>query len=352
MFENLILYDFLRLAVFTIFFIHIILSDFREKKIYNKDLYKMGALGVILFLLGLKFDLIPSLLTNFFLALMLGICLWKLGVWSAGDGKLFAICTLYLPYKLYLPFFYAQTILINVFVLAFLLWLIPLIFKTKRSDKISIFKASFMPKNIFSLFLVIFGIFYFIAKLVYLIDFGLHTSGYIISLAVAFLIFGFLKKKYSSHMTYVFLAFAAARVFFDTSFLSFDGGLKLMLTVFALLFAGFLGDLSMHISYTEKKHSKLMEGDIPIGLILRKNKTKDLEELLKTKFKDADIILNKGFSKDDLVIARKIKDVDGFIVKKTICFAPFLFISTILAVFLGCDVLLYLISIFYGWFYG
>lgn len=351
MYENFTQLDFLRIFAFILFSARIIHIDLKEKKIYNRDLLFMGVSGLVLFLMGRQFDLIPSLAINFFLGLALGVILWKIGIWSAGDGKLFVACTLYLPYKMYLPFFFSQTIVVNVFILAFLFWLLPVIFKTTASEKLKAFKISFEPKNILNIFLISLGLFYFIGKLVYLVNFGLHANGYFVSLAIALLAFGILQKIFQSKTTYVFLIFAVARVFFDTSFLSFTGGLIIALTVFALLFAGFLGNLSMYISYTEKKLPELSEGDVPIGARLEKCKICDFDILLKKKFKNMDVILRNGFGKDDLGVARKIKTVDGFVIKKTVSFAPLLFISALFVFFFGTDVLLYIISTIYEWFY-
>ncbi|NOQ56335.1 MAG: hypothetical protein GQ477_06045, partial [Nanohaloarchaea archaeon] len=134
MFNQFLFMDYIRIIILIIFSVRIMLTDLKFKKIYNKDLLLMSATGLILFFFGLNFDLTPSLATNFILALVFGIILWKMNIWSAGDGKLFAACSLYLPYKMYLPFFSAQVILLNVFILAFLFWLVPMVFKTKKSE--------------------------------------------------------------------------------------------------------------------------------------------------------------------------------------------------------------------------
>ncbi|MCK4967891.1 MAG: prepilin peptidase [Candidatus Aenigmarchaeota archaeon] len=343
--------DFLRLFVFVLFFIRIIRTDLKTKEIYNKDLAFMSVTGLILFLLGGQFDLIPSLATNSFLALITGIILWKIRIWSAGDGKLFAVCSLYLPYKMYLPFFSTQIILMNVFIFAFLYWIAPTFFKTSKIEKFNAFKTSFAPKTVINLFLVLFGLFYFIGKLVYIFDFGLYASGYIISLTIALFAFGAVKKLFPSKITYIFLGLSFIRVFFDTSFMTINGIATILFTLFALLFAGFLGNLSMHISYTEKKLSEIKESDIPMGIMAKNNKTYDFEKFISKNFKDMNTLLTKGFGKEEITVAKKIKNIDGFIVKKIIPFAPLLFVSTIFTVFFGVDVIIYAASLIYEVFY-
>ncbi|MBW6461784.1 MAG: hypothetical protein K0B07_01950 [DPANN group archaeon] len=354
MFDQFIFMDYIRIIVLILFSACIISTDIKLKKIYNKDIILMSVVGFIFFLFGLNFDLLPSLLTNFSLALLFGIFLWKINIWSAGDGKLFAACSLYLPYKMYLPFFSSQLIVINVFILAFLFWLVPMIFKTKRHEKIDSFKLSFAPKNIINLSLVLFGAFYFIWQGVYLLGLGLYSGSFLISLAISLITFAVLRKLLTSKVTYVFLILALARPFFDPSFASFETLLTLVLTMSALLFAGTVGNLSMYISYSEKKLSDMGVGDIPIGVLAKgKNKIDDFGLFMGKEFKNKEKILKTGFTLDDIAKAKKIRNIDGFIVKKTISFAPLLCIATFVTILLGTDILLYLASLIYdGWFYG
>lgn len=354
MIENLTSIDILRMLVLVVFSVRITRTDLRYKKIYNRDLIWMFASGLIFFLFGLNFNLLPSLATNFILASVFGIILWKMDIWGAGDGKLFAACSLYLPYRMYMPFFSAQVILLNVFVLAFLFWLIPLAIKTKRHEKIDALKAGFAPKNIINIFLVLFGVYYFIWHFVCFLGMGLYTGSFLISLTISLLAFAILQKLFTSRATYVFLIFALARPFFDPYFISFETIATIILTLFALLSAGAIGNLAMYISYTEKRLPELKVGDIPIGVMVkRKNNIADFRDFMEKKFPDKDNILKKGLSNKDLTIAKNINVINGFIVKKTISFTPLLFTATFVTIFIGTDILLYIASIIYNsWFYG
>ena len=354
MFDQFFFMDYVRIIILAIFSKRIIQTDLKEKLIYNKDLLWMSGVGFIFFLFGMNFDLLPSLLTNFMLALVFGIILWKIGIWSAGDGKLFAVCSLYLPYKMYLPFFSSQVIVLNVFILAFLFWMVPMIFKTERHEKIDSFKLSFSPKNIINMSLVLFGAFYFIWQGVYLLGMGIYSGSFLISLAISLIAFAVLQKLFTSKVTYIFLILAIARPFFDPYFASFETLFTLVLTMSALLFAGAIGNLSMYISYSEKKLNELDVGDIPIGLIEKgNNKIADFGTFMEKKFSNKETIIKKGFSSKDISVTKKIRTIDGFIVKKTISFAPLLFIATFVTIFIGTDILLYLASLIYdGWFYG
>ena len=354
MFDQFLFMDYIRIIVLVIFSVRIMVTDLKLKKIYNKDILWMSLVGFVFFLFGLNFDLLPSLFTNFMLALVFGIFLWKIGIWSAGDGKLFAACSLYLPYKMYLPFFSSQMIVLNVFLLAFLFWIVPMIFKTERHEKIDSFRLSFSPKNIINMSLVLFGAFYFIWQGVYLLGMGLYSGSFLISLAISLLAFAVLQKLFTSKVTYVFLILAIARPFFDPSFASFETLMTLVLTMSAILFAGAIGNLSMYISYSEKKLVDMGVGDIPIGILAKgKNKIDDFGIFMEKKFRNKEKILKTGFTSEDIVKAKKMRTIDGFIVKMTISFAPLLFISTFVTIFIGTDILLYLASLIYdSWFYG
>ncbi|NOQ55720.1 MAG: hypothetical protein GQ477_02835 [Nanohaloarchaea archaeon] len=353
MFDQFLFMDYIRIIVLIIFSVRITITDFKFKKIYNNDLLRMSTVGFILFLVGFNFDLLPSLVTNFILALGFGIIFWKIGIWSAGDGKLFAVCSMYLPYKMYLPFFSSQVIVLNVFILAFLFWLVPMIFKTKRHEKIDSFRLSFSPKNIINMFLVLFGVFYFIWRGIYLLGVGLYSGSFLISLAIAIIAFTVLQKMFSSKVTYILLILAILRPFFDPYFASFETLITLGLTVFGLLFAGALGNLSMYISYSEKRLSDICVGDIPIGVMIKgQNKIAEIGFFIENKLGNKDKILKFGFNETDIFKAKKIKNLDGFIIKKTISFAPLFFVATFITIFIGTDVLLYLASLVYdGWFY-
>jgi len=342
--------DIIRLFVFAGFGIFLSYYDLRERKIYNKHLLAMAITGLILFSISANFDLFPSLLTNFSLALLIGIIFWKIGIWSAGDGKLFSICTLYLPFKLYIPFFHSSIILVNTFILAFFIWFLPLLIKTKRKEKRDALIKTFNKRLITDLILTIFGLFYFIGYFFSFLNLNVYSSGYIVTLIFALALFAILQKIIPNRLTYLLIVLCALRVISDHSIFSFSFWIIFLMTLFVILIAMWVGNLSLYISYDEKYLKDIKEGDVPIGAIVKGNKKIDFENFLEKNFGSKDI-LKRGFSKEDIEKFKEIKDVRGFVTKKYISFTPLMVISLLLVSLFKVDILLYTFSGIYYMFF-
>ena len=131
------------IAVFTV------RDDLARGKILNKRLLQglfMGAAAYLLLLAAEQVPLDPSLcsgpppegdlqwglvvLQNLGIGLGVGILVWLLGVWAAGDAKLFALYAFLLPPAIYtrsyLPTFPAFPILVNVFAFVFIFLIVDL----------------------------------------------------------------------------------------------------------------------------------------------------------------------------------------------------------------------------------
>jgi hypothetical protein len=131
------------IAVFTV------RDDLRRGRIFNKRLLQGLGMGVLAYLLLLAADHSPVapaycsgptpegdlhwglvVVQNLGLGLGVGILLWLLGVWAAGDAKLFALYAFLLPPAVYtrsfLPTFPALPVLVNVFAFVFLFLIVDL----------------------------------------------------------------------------------------------------------------------------------------------------------------------------------------------------------------------------------
>ena len=116
----------------VLFLIGLITSyeDVKTGKIRNKWLTLgliYGALFyvaiLISFILGLGINsaLIIEFFTNFLFAIIVGFGLWYLRVWSAGDGKLFIIFAILLPFSYYSRgyFYYIPSLALLINILIF-----------------------------------------------------------------------------------------------------------------------------------------------------------------------------------------------------------------------------------------
>jgi Flp pilus assembly protein protease CpaA len=319
--------------------------DLKKSRIPNNLLLLLFLLGIPLFLLAFSFELIQGFVSNLLIALLISFILWKMGIWSAGDAKFFSVASLYLPYLLYSTFFPSSLILVNAFLLAFFVWLLPTLIKTKGREKIETFRRTFSLSNFITTALMMFGLFFFVGKLFSFLKLGLY-SGYVIGFIVVLLLLLFLQKMFKKRLFMLLLiGLCIARMILEPfSLLSIQFWIFYVASVFILLFALFLGNLSFYISYEEKYLKDLKVGDIPIGIVFEGKKEIDLEKFLKKHFGHTGM-LKTGFSKEDVQKAQRIKGIGGFIVKKYINFAPLLLISTLLTIFLKSDIIMFIVAL-------
>jgi hypothetical protein len=134
--HHLLLVPIAFIAVYTV------RDDLRHGRIFNRRVLQGLAMGVAAYLLLLGAEHVPVpawlcsgppaggdlhwglvAIQNLGLGLGVGILLWLLGVWAAGDAKLFAVYAFLLPpavyTRSYLDMFPALPLLINVFAFAF-----------------------------------------------------------------------------------------------------------------------------------------------------------------------------------------------------------------------------------------
>jgi len=157
-------------------------QDFKFGKIKNKWIILSLVYALIVYFIGILFyyfygelniEYIIELSTNILFAIFVGFGLWISGIWTAGDGKLFIAYAALIPLSIYSLGYYkytpSLTLLINIFVLAFIILLIPIFLKIKLKDiqKISIdfLKEFFKPSKLFNSVIGLFAIFWIVQLL-------------------------------------------------------------------------------------------------------------------------------------------------------------------------------------------
>jgi len=327
---------FLRLFFIFVFGVVISYHDLKDRKIHNKYILTMGALGCLLFLYKADPGLYMDYTINFGLCFLIGIGFWKGGLWNPGDGKLFTVCSLYLPASFYNSWFPSQTLLLNFFILAFLIWMPSMAKNTEFGDFIGVLKENAKPKKILNLVLLILGFFWALESI--LAFFGMDKFILIFLLALVSLYF--LKNHLEEDKLFVFLiSLVALRLSFQP-LNSFPGIIEIMASLAVLLFFISLGNLGFKISYKGKHLNQVSPGDIPSGLVKDNNGERSNEELKKVlgqRFEDPDRIISKGFKESDIKNLEEL-DIQGFLIKKYVPFAPLFFVATIITIFLGPEV--------------
>lgn len=124
--------NFAFLTLIFVLGIFVAIEDVRHKKIKNKFIVAGLAIGLLLFFgfwlrQNLSLVYLQDVFINTAIAALVAFLLWELGIWPAGDAKLFILFTFLLPLEFYsngyLAFFPALVFLTNCFV-AFLIFLL------------------------------------------------------------------------------------------------------------------------------------------------------------------------------------------------------------------------------------
>lgn len=342
--------DYLKLASLLFFGVWISLRDMRERKIRNRDLLVMAAAGLALSLVGAPEGMLPYLALNFGLSLAVGFAFWKMGMWGAGDGKLLAALSLFLPWRLYGSFFPAQLIVYNTFLLAFAVWFPSVVLRTGWSEKREALKKAFQRPLIVTVALAVFGLFWAAGKaLSYL-----GVDSYFIYLVFSMSLYYAVSRAMQKGGTFLLASLSAGRLLLDSSVYSVQFVLPYLVTLLVILFIYVIGALSFHVSYDCRHLGELMPGDVPIGVMNRQKSRRavGLDLLLRRAFGASALrIKASGFEGAELARVRKIGGIDGFLVRKRVAFVPIFFVAAIVTSLIGRDVFLFLLAEAYSLLY-
>ncbi len=320
------------------------IRDIRYGKISNRDLFVVALSGLALSLLEYEPALAGGLASNFVLSLAAGFLLWKAGVWSAGDGKLFAAYSLFLPWQAYLAFFPSQFLFYNVFLISFFVWMPAVLLKTSWEDKKRVLSIAFGKKMLFSMAVTLFGFFWVIGRLFK--SFGVDALLFYLIAGIVLLYIA--KAAFPKRLMFLLYLLAVLRFFADSSIYTIPFVVSFLVFVFGIQLAYAVGLLSHHVAFDVKKLRDIRVGDEPLGLVQGRTSAKiDFNSFMRRYFGvHSQRILERGFEQKDVVRARKLQ-VAGFAVKKRIAFVPLLSAALVMTILLGQDIFLYLVSMFY-----
>jgi prepilin signal peptidase PulO-like enzyme (type II secretory pathway) len=335
-------------------------EDIKEGKIRNKYVAAGLALSILIHSALLAFKLIDLRYIGMvglytFIALIIGVLLWMLGLWSAGDAKLYLVLFSLIPLTSYkhieanIPIF---TLLANTILPVFAYLLVKLLAKTTTKEKLSAMKKTFNWKYIATLLLMVFSISWLTT---YTFSyFGMQTN-YIYNIITITLI-GLALQKFFKENTLPLLALVGIiRIFLNTHYLlSWQFLVPFVLTVLGYSATRlFLFDLSD--SFTEEVNIyKLKEGMIPAEAITRQGLKENIKEYEISGFKDELAFFLKtrqGITKEEIEHIKKAHlagkmHFNELKVKQTIPFAPFLFLGTLITIICQGNAIIFLRAIF------
>ncbi|MCK5025249.1 MAG: hypothetical protein KAS15_01560 [Nanoarchaeota archaeon] len=333
---------------------------------------------------GIKSHYLIELTTNFLFSIIVGFGLWRLGTWTAGDGKLFIAFTALIPlttysigYEEWIP---SIVLLLNIFIPALVILILWMTFKMRtgkmmpektKSGNIrevlnSSFKEFLKPKQLANIIISLFALSWLVP--LFLSFIGLKRNfflGIIVMIAILFVI----QKKFGAKAFYLMLPISIARLMIDKSVYSLSALTHFILLILAWMFVvivlgGSVSKLARDIFSKEVKVSNLVPGMIPAGIIIKKDKS--IEEHLHKIQKNPEIEIMKYNDNyyingpesllhtkqaeikadDGLTISQinHIKDI-GFQkikISQTIPFAPFIFLGVIITLLLKGNLLIWI----------
>jgi len=258
-------------------------QDFKTAKIKNKNLIIAIVLGLILhtILIVLKIETTQQIiqqLTGTFLALVVGLFIWYIKWWSAGDAKLFTVYFFLIPVNAFSSSditFRVMTLLINM-ILPIWIFLLTRAFIANRKSMKKIVRESLKPKNLLGILLLVLSIPWLIDIILRMVN---MKSNFLISIAAMVLISNFL-RKYGFWEIISYIAILLIRITLEYSeFFEIE---SLIITLFWILAYFVVRHIILLLMVTNiydknkriKRENKIMkimireEGDIPFAPIM------------------------------------------------------------------------------------
>jgi len=317
-------------------------SDFRYVRIPNYAVLALLLLGIVFqFLSGPPLVAFAySVLYGLFSCLLL----WFVGIWPAGDAKLFWALMFFFPPAYYLSHDLAMDLLFNSFVPIFLFMFFVILYRSKMDVLKEAIAYSLDPYKITMIAVILSGFVWFVSQIIALAGI---PENYFVYIIILFAAFELLQKFFTFKTELAFLGFAVLRMVLDFKnvyTLSFVYDFALLMGIF-VFFRFFILYLAFKVYTKEVKIE-----DLEPGVTLAEGIKKDGKE-----FKKADILEMSlvGFffkrkekyihgllelSEKDVKKIKKLKEkkkleFDSVLVNQTQPFAFFIFCGYLLTLF-------------------
>ncbi|MCG2718331.1 MAG: hypothetical protein L6408_05795 [Nanoarchaeota archaeon] len=344
-------------------------TDIKHGKVKNKHLffallYGIIAYTIIIFInLGyVRIDYFTELTINCTFALVVGFIIWYVGLWTAGDAKLFFTYSFLIPLSTYrygyVPYFSSTNILINTLIPMFLFLLAVLLFKTSLRQKAYFFKNAFKPKRVLQLVIFLFAFGWIITLLFCLFKI---PPDYFLMILILFIFMTLLEKVVSINIFKIVIVISILRFALDRSIYSIEFlyWFLFMVLMFVIL-RFFVISMGFHIFTKEVDIALLQKGMIPAeGVYKEKDRYKKqafrfytLLNYLSEKTKKRDYLFestSEGLTEKDVKKLKNLEKKLGFEhlrVQQTIPFAPYMFLGVLLTIIFQGNAFLALVFLF------
>lgn len=346
--------------------------DIKKGIIKNKLILAMFTTAVIVHISSILlspslFNMLPFFVMNVGFSIFVGVLLWIVSIWPAGDAKLFIAYSSLIPLELFKHLnspFVSFEFLINTFVPVFFAMFIFLLVKSKPSEIKKSLKFTFNPYNMFMVFIVIVGFLWFIIRSVAFL--GIFMN-YFIIIFILFVIMEIFNKIVPVNMEYAYVFLVILRLIVDYRTVFTLGYLyELLSIIFAFVIVRyFVIDLGFHGFTIAKKIKDLKPGMcLAEGIAESEEKGVNYEKKRIVFFSLPQALMEKrrvkfihsvsfdGLSKKDVEKIKKLRKggkipFDEVMVHVSTPFAVFLFIGIVLTFILQTNFVIYLKSIYF-----
>lgn len=328
--------------------------DVKEGKIKNSHIilalaYSFIVYSILIFsnLGTVRAGYFVELLITCLLSLIAGFVIWYVGLWTAGDAKLFFAYSLLIPLSVYkygyIPYFSSMNLLINTFVPMFIFLFTYTMVKTNAQQKLIDLKSSFSPKQLLNLAVYLFALTWLIELILPLFNI---PPTYVLNIFIVFLLLMTLERLFSVNITKILIIVSITRLIFDTNIYSSSFAYKFLLTLIIFIFFRFFASMLSFDVFTKKiKISLLKPGMVPAEIIIQEgDKYKKqrvsyyaLFSLLQQKTNKKQIIelTAEGLTRENVETLKKLERKLGFeslVIQTTVPFAPFMFAGALLTI--------------------
>ncbi len=325
------------------------LEDIRFGKIRNKWIYFGLGYAVlvyhILFFFVDWYDLtiihFYALALNGIIALAIGVLLWRLRLWTAGDAKLYLCFALLVPPMLILgkPSITSIDLLINTFIPIGLYLAFSALEKSSIEQKIAALKHTFEPRRFAPHALLLFFLIWPLKSLSSLID---MEGIVLIAVLAIMLFFNQFSKIHSNLGLLAIIALAASRLLFDSSVLSQQAWIEFGLLILLFVIIRFYLNGIAASAFTRKIDvHDLREGMMPAKVFVQSQKRWVLQDFplhISSGQKYLYLPKPEGLTKSDISHIKAAK-INAIPIQETLSFAPFLFIGILLQYLLADNVI-------------
>jgi hypothetical protein len=334
-------------------------EDYRQGKIRNKWILIALVYAVamnILVALYIEY-LVPEqfpragyyieLIVQFVASLLVGFVMWWIGLWTAGDAKLFAAFSALVPLSVYnwghVPYFSSSNILINTFVPFFIFYSCLMLYKTTWKQKAHYLLQSLQPRQVLMLFLFIFGFSWPLRHV-----FSSLAGNYFTGIALLFILLVLLERIFGRRLFTIMVVVSAMRIIFDRSLMQVSAWIYLGITLLGFIILRFFILYMGYDFLTKRVDVNLVKpGMVPAETVYvedgKYRKKKILHFAMVSYLQEAtrkrDYLFEptpEGLTENDVRKLHKMQGKLGFEhlrVYKTLSFAPFLFVGVLLTIF-------------------